>query len=631
MEDAAARRAGNLLRELQLRLVFPNRPYLRYAIVAAMAVCAVAADRLLSPVLDPDYLVPFLIVVLLSAWFCGLGAGMLAVGLTTGALLMQHSGHVSMYRFVTYLLSAAIMTYLVDEVRQMSGRWEATLSSIGDGVVVVDRAGRVKFLNPAAEAMTGWTFREARKKRLEEVFKLADEKTGETIDPPARRLLEEGLISRVPRQKILICRDGHEALVEESSAPVRSEKGKVIGAVLVFRDVTARREVQDQMNQFQRMDAVGRLAGGVAGDFNDLLTMMTGYSEMLRADLDQSDHRWRFADEIYVAADRAAGLTRQLTTLGNRHPGLMKVQDLSALVTSMETMLRRILGGQIELLIVPGSGKVKIDASQLEQAVVNLAMNSRDAMPQGGKFVIEISSMEIDERQGYKWPGLKTGNYVMMAVSDTGTGMDAETRSHLFEPFFTTKKRGKGTGLGLSIVYGIIQQSGGYINVYSQVGAGTIFEIFLPREKGTGEYVLQPVRPRAKRGTETVLIVDDEDGVRKLVYSILAANGYKVLEARDGAEALAVYEANQDKVSIVVTDLVMPNMTGTELGQRLNQLNPALSVLYTSGYQDNLSGDAEQARKDAFLQKPFKPEGLLTKVRELLDRATAEGISSPQS
>jgi two-component system, cell cycle sensor histidine kinase and response regulator CckA len=594
-----------------------------------MAGCAMAADRLLPSILDPNYLVPFLTVVLLSAWFGGRSGGMLAAGLTTAALLLPPVGPVSISRFAIYLLSAVAIAYLADEFRQVSARSEATLSSIGDGVVVVDRSGRVKFLNPAAEGMTGWTAREAKRRPLEEVVKLADERTGEALEAPAKALLDEGQASRITRPKILISRDGHELWVEESSAPVRSEKGKVIGAVLLFRDVTARREVQDQMNQFQRMDAVGRLASGVAGDFNDLLTVMTGYSEMLCQDLEKSDHRWKFADEIHVAADRAAGLTRQLMALGSKQTGPTKVQELSTLVVSMEAMLQRILGEEIELMIVPGNGKVKIDATQLEQVIANLAMNSRDAMPNGGKFVIEIATMEMEEGQTDKWPGLKPGNYVTMAVSDTGTGMDAETRSHLFEPFFTTKKTGKRTGLGLSIVYGIIQRSRGYINVYSQVGAGTIFEIFLPREKGGTEHVLQHSRPRNKRGSETVLIADDEDGVRKLLYSVLAANGYKVLEARNGAEALTLYQANQDKVGIVVTDLVMPQMSGVELGEHLDRLNPALSVLYTSGYQDNPI--VMEGRNAAFLQKPFTPAELLGKVRELLDEAAAVRVQGRQN
>jgi two-component system cell cycle sensor histidine kinase/response regulator CckA len=584
-----------------------------------MAACALAAVRALSPILDPDYLVPFLMVVLLSAWFGGRAAGLLAAGLTAAALLLPSGESVSAARFATYLLSAVIIAYLAGELRSIGARWEATLCSMADGVVVIDQMGRVKFLNPAAEAITGWKSRDARRKPLEEVVQLIDEKSGEHSTLLAKAILEGGQTIRATRPKTMVCRDGHKVWVEESSAPVRGERGLVVGGILVFRDVTARREVQDQVNQSQRMDAVGRLAGGVAGDFNDLLTVMTGYSEMLRTDLDAGDHRRRFADEIYQAADRAAGLTRQLTALGNKQPGPMKVLDLSALIGSMETMLRRVLGNQIDLMIVAGSGKVRVDSAQIEQVMVNLAMNSRDAMPQGGKFVIEIGIAEIDANHSDKWPGVKPGNYITMAVSDTGIGMDAETRSHLFEPFFTTKPKEKGTGLGLSIVYGIIQQSRGYINVYSQLGAGTIFEIFLPRDKSTGEILLAGPARKSKRGSETILIVDDEERVRKLVHAILATNGYKVLEARDGVEALALHEANRKKVEMVVTDVMMPNMTGLDLGARLRVLNPSLPILYVSGYQHPSAATAEQA----FLFKPFTPEALLTQVRELLDRPAA--------
>ena len=481
-------------------MIFPNRPYLRYALVVGLAACALAVDRLLSSVFEPDYLVIFLTVVLLSAWFGGRTAGIVSAALTAAALLVP-PGTVSVARFSTYLLSATAIAYLAGELRQMSARWEGTLKSIGDGVVMVDHAGLVKFLNPAAEGMTGWTSKDARKRRLEDIVKLVEEKEGENQTPATTQALIEGRISRSTRARMLISRSGHEVWVEDSSAPVRNEKSRVVGGVIVLRDVTAQREVQDQMNQSQRMDAVSRLANGFAGDFNDLLTVVTGFSEMLRGDLDEGDHRRRFAEEIYVAAERAAGLTRQLKALGKRQPGAMRVQDLSALVGSMEKMLRRLLGNQIDLVIVPGQGKVKVDSAQLEQVIVNLAMNSRDAMPEGGKFVIEISTIDIDEVQTAKWPGVKPGSYVTMAVSDTGTGMDAETRAHLFEPFFTTKAKDKGTGLGLSIVYGIIQQSDGYINVYSQLGAGTIFEIFLPRERATKEFALPPIprRPQQAR------------------------------------------------------------------------------------------------------------------------------------
>jgi CheY-like chemotaxis protein len=305
----------------------------------------------------------------------------------------------------------------------------------------------------------------------------------------------------------------------------------------------------------------------------------------------------------------------------------MKVLDLGATITSLETMLRRLLGDRIDLMIMSNSGRVKADASQLEQVIVNLAMNSRDAMPDGGKFVIEIGSLEIEEGHADKWPGVKPGSYMTMAVSDTGIGMDAETRAHLFEPFFTTKSNEKGTGLGLSIVYGIIQQSRGYINVFSHLGAGTIFEIFLPREKGTAEIVLAPTEHRKQRGSETVLIADDEEGVRKLVHAVLATNGYKVLEARDGVEALALFEANQLEVRAVVTDVVMPKMTGIELGEHLRRIKPAMPILYITGYHDKSGGGKGASGDDegvqAFLHKPFTPNALLIQLRELLDKSRA--------
>jgi PAS domain S-box-containing protein len=539
-------------------------------------------------------------------------------------ILLFPTGPGPYVRYLACLVLAVVVLYLIGCLRQIETRWAATLRSIGDGVIVIDRNGCIRFLNPAAEEMTGWTLRESRARRLDEILKLEGGNDGNPIDPVVKSLLEEGKVFRAARPAQLTSRDGHQVWVEESGAPVRDRRERVIGAILLFRDVTARREMQNQMNQSQRMEAVGRLASGVAGDFNDLLTVMTGFSEMLRMDLEAGDHRRRFADEIYAAADRAATLTRQLTALGQKRPGPFKVLDMSAVILSMEMLLRRLLGPGIELIIVPGNGKVRADAAQLEQVVVNLAMNSRDAMPNGGKFVIEIASMDIDERQNSKWPGLKPGSYVALAVSDTGTGMDAETRAHLFEPFFTTKTRGKGTGLGLSIVYGIIQQSGGYISVYSQLGAGTIFEIFLPRHRGTAEIVLPPLPNRARRGTETILIAEDEDGVRKLVYSVLATNGYKVLEAQDGAEALAIYESNQSRISLVVTDVIMPNMSGDELGERLKLLNPGLRVLYMSGHQDHALDDSSTgAPAPSFLHKPFTPDVLLTKVRELLDRPEA--------
>lgn len=603
-----------------------NHPYVRYVIAIALTASALVAAQLLKPIFDPSYFLPFLAAVLVSSWVGGLRAGFLAAALTVGAACSVDppDNGMSIARVSTFVVSATIVTYLAGTVRNINVRWKQTLNSIGDGVVLIDRKGCVQFLNAAAEAMTGWATAEVKRKPLEAFLKIVDEKDGQPQELPAKALLEEGKVFRASRQRILVARDGHRVWVEESSGPIRNDKGKVNGAILVFRDVTARREAQNQMSQSQKMEAVGRLASGAAGDFNNLLTVITGYSEMLRAELEEGDPLRQFSDEIFRAADRASGLTRQLVALGRRQAGVLKVQDLSALICSMETMLRRLLGENIELVILPGTGRVKADAAQMEQLIVNLALNSRDAMPQGGKFVIEIANMEIEEGQQDQWPGVPPGSYVTMAVSDTGTGMDAETRAHLFEPFFTTKTRGTGTGLGLSIVYGIVQQCEGSINVYSQLGAGTIFEIFLPRAKGAVETFLPAVRRTAKKGSETILIADDEDGVRRLVHAILATNGYNVLEARDGVEALTLYEGNRSQVDMVVTDMVMPNMGGRELGERLYRLHPALRVLYISGYREGPIGETAYERELVFLQKPFTPAELLAKVRDLLDRQTPE-------
>jgi signal transduction histidine kinase len=417
---------------------------------------------------------------------------------------------------------------------------------------------------------------------------------------------------------VLISKDGAEIPVEDSASPIRDETGKLIGAILVFRDVTGRKQLEEQLSQSQKMEAIGRLAGGVAGDFNNLLTVITGYSELLRTELAGTNPLRKFAEEIMYAAERAAGLTRQLLAFSRGQAALVRMLDLNAVLTGMESMLGRLLGENIELIVLPGPklGRIKADPVQIEQVIMYLATNSREAMPTGGKLVLETANVDLDE-SGAKKVGAKPGSYVMLAVSDTGVGMDAETRSRLFEPFFTTKEQGQGSGLGLSTVYGIVRQTDGYITVYSQLGCGTIFEIYIPRVTEAPETT--PAKPvRLPKGSETILLVDDEDGVRKLVSSILHNNGYTVIEARNGQEALTAYEKNAHKIDLVVTDVVMPQMNGFELGQQLEKKNPELQILYISGFRDSgATGDGEPARP--FLHKPFTPDVLLNKVRELLD------------
>jgi PAS domain S-box-containing protein len=393
------------------------------------------------------------------------------------------------------------------------------------------------------------------------------------------------------------------------------------GLIYVVRDITDRKKLEEELRQAQKMEAVGQLAGGVAHDFNNLLTAILGYCEFLRGPLDRD----AFADyvaEIAKAGTRAASLTQQLLAFSRRQVLQPKVLSLNTVVADTAAMLRRLIGEHITLVtrLSPELELVKADPFQLQQVILNLAINARDAMPQGGWLTIETSNVEMDGVEA-RHAGMLAGSYVRLAVSDTGHGMDRETMSHIFEPFFTTKEMGKGTGLGLATVYGIVKQSEGFIEAQSQPERGATFSIYLPRlcqpvEAGADK----PMPGAAVRGQETILVVEDADLVRSLTCRILQTRGYAVLEARDGIEAIEVWRAHRDKVHLLLTDAIMPFMSGRELAERLSAERPAVRILYMSGYTDD-AGLHEGASHEgtAFLQKPFAPEALLEKVRAVLD------------
>jgi two-component system cell cycle sensor histidine kinase/response regulator CckA len=390
-----------------------------------------------------------------------------------------------------------------------------------------------------------------------------------------------------------------------------------------FNDISERKRLEQELHRSKKMDALGRLAGGVAHDFNNVLTIILGISMLALNRLGQSDLLRGDLEEIKKAAERAASLTQQLLAFSGRQMRGPSTLDLGEVVAALQTMLQRLIGEDINLEIAsdPEPGHVKADRAQLEQIVMNLVVNARDAMPHGGKLTLQISGLQVgdDSAQGRV---MAAGPYVVLTAKDTGQGMDAETRSRVFEPFFTTKGPGMGTGLGLSTVYGIVKQLGGHICVESDLGSGTTFTVYLPKVEPAGAVAdAEQDRATLPRGTETILLVEDEPGVRALVSETLQVYGYTVLEARHGIEALLIGTQYGGTISLLMTDVVMPQMSGREVADRLLPLRPRMKVLYTSGYTEEavVHYGVENAAQD-FLPKPFSPEGLVRKVRNLLDR-----------
>ena len=397
---------------------------------------------------------------------------------------------------------------------------------------------------------------------------------------------------------------------------------KVRRALREADDRQRQKRLEQELRQAQKMEAVGRLAGGVAHDFNNLLTVISGYTELALARTAANDPGRSDLEQVLRASEGAAALTRQLLAFSRRQVMTPIILNLNQRVNEMGKMLRRIIGEDVELVtrLDPGLGNIKADPSQIEQVIMNLAVNARDAMPGGGKVTIESANVMVDEAYVEEHRDAAPGAHVALTVTDTGQGMSAETRSHLFEPFFTTKEQGKGTGLGLSTVYGIVRQCGGSIEVLSEAGQGAMFRIYFPRVEGRvespGGTKMMSAPPK---GSETILLVEDSEALRNLVYSLLKKHGYTVLIARDGEEALKVSEEHTGTIHLVVTDVVMPRMGGTEMARQLLRSRPATRVLYTSGYIDNATLDLEaEILKGAFLPKPFTPQDLARKVREIL-------------
>jgi nitrogen-specific signal transduction histidine kinase/CheY-like chemotaxis protein len=396
-----------------------------------------------------------------------------------------------------------------------------------------------------------------------------------------------------------------------------------VEAVGSWSDVTERRQLEEQLRQAQKMEAVGQLAGGVAHDFNNQLTIISGYSDLLLEGLAPGDPHWEPLCEIKSAGERSAGLTRQLLAFSRRQLLAPRILDLNAVAADAEKMLRRLIGEDVALVTAldPALGTVRADPGQVEQILLNLAVNARDAMPTGGQLTIKTCNVELDDGYVQSHPDARPGPHVLMAVTDTGCGMPPEVKARIFEPFFTTKGQGKGTGLGLATVYGIVRQSGGHIGVYSEVGVGTTFKVYLPREglpAGAAKSRSGQLAP--PQGTETVLLVEDESGVRALTRQVLSKCGYRVLEAAGAGEAVKAAAGASGPIHLLVSDVVMPGPSGRVVANRVAELHPGVRVLFMSGYTDDevvRHGVLQEGVN--FLQKPFSPIALARKVREVLD------------
>ena len=529
--------------------------------------------------------------------------------------------------------------YALDEYRKERQRqksedtlrklWRAVEQS-ADLVMITDREGVIEYVNPAFEALTGYSPGELMGQTPRVL------KSGQQTADLYKELWQTILSGNVFRCTMVNRKKSGDVFVAEKTVtPLRDNDGRITHFISNDRDITDRRRMENQLQQGQKMDAIGKLAGGVAHDFNNLLMVISSYAELMLDSLAPQHPLRRNVDEIQKASRRAADLTRQLLAFGRKQMQTLQLLDLNLIIEDINKMLPRLIGEDIELVFVPGKklGKVKADPVQIEQVLMNLVANARDAMPKGGKLVIETASLRLDEPYVQAHSIVPPGEYVLLTVTDSGTGIAPEHLLHIFEPFYTTKEEGKGTGLGLATVYGIVKQNSGFIWVYSEPGMGTTFKIYLPRVRQT-KLAPQPTVPSegSPRGCETLLLAEDEEAVRRSAREFLSLQGYVVLEAANGAEALALAQTYHGRIHLMITDVVMPQMGGARLAAELAPARPDMRVLFVSGYAEaTFQRHGEIDVTTHFLQKPFSLKAMARKIREVLDvdkASSAAGSSS---
>lgn len=507
-----------------------------------------------------------------------------------------------------------------ETLRASEERFRLLVDGVRDyELIMLDPTGHILTWNAGAERITAYTADEIVGRHYSVFYLPEDVALGKTN----QKLQAAIEVERFEEEGWRVRKDGSRFWAWVAVTAVRNASGTLQGFAKLTRDLTERKKLEAQFQQSQKMEAVGRLAGGVAHDFNNLLTIINGCSEMLMEKFPAGDPDWELLGQIRDAGERSASLTRQLLMFSRKQVVAAKVMDVNSLVADAVKMLRRMIGEDIRLeTVLRATGRIKADPGQLEQVLLNLVVNARDAMPGGGRLLIETNDVNLGAGHSREHANISPGYYLLLAVSDTGCGMPPEVKARLFEPFFTTKEVGKGTGLGLAVIHGVVKEAGGQVDVYSEVGMGTTFKVYLPRIDEPVHSIssgsqLQP----SPRGTETVLLVEDEDAVRALTRHVLAGNGYKVLEASDGDTALRVAMSHEGPIHLLVTDVVMPGLGGPKLAERIASLHHETRILFLSGYTDDavvrhgiLHDEVE------FLQKPFSPLVLARKVREVLDK-----------